>query len=59
MRHPFDLELSELEAVHAHLQCLTEAELETISGGRLDVTTMALGEEGGCTKLAYEVGGSI
>jgi hypothetical protein len=71
MRHPFDLELSELEAVHANLQCLTEAELETISGGRLDattmalgeegghVTTMALGEEGGSTKLAYEAGGSI
>ena len=24
MRHPFDLELSELEAVHANLQGLTE-----------------------------------
>ena len=35
MRHPFDLELSELEAVHANLQGLTEAELATIAGGRL------------------------
>ena len=71
MRHPFDLALSELEAVHANLPCLTEADLETIVGGRLDattmavgeeggtVTTMAVGEEGGCTKLAYEAGGAI
>jgi hypothetical protein len=71
MRHPFDLELAELEAIHANLQCLTEAELETVSGGSLrattmalgeeggQVTTMALGEEGGSTKLAYEAGGSV
>jgi hypothetical protein len=47
MRHPFDLELAELEAIHANLQCLTEAELATVSGGSLRATTMALGEEGG------------
>ena len=57
MRHPFDLDLAELEAVHANLQSLTEAELETIAGGR-GYTTMALGEEGGHTTLALgEEGG--
>lgn len=73
MRHPFDLELSELEAVHAHLQGLTEADLATIAGGTrpvitqalgegggFPVTTDALGEEGGgCTTLKYEAGGAI
>jgi len=57
MRHPFDLELSELEAVHANLQGLTEAELAAIAGGRFD-TTHALGEEGGHTTQALgEEGG--
>ena len=60
MRHPFALELSELETVHANLQRLTEAEVEAISGGRLDATTMAIGEEGGhFTTLALgEEGGT-
>jgi hypothetical protein len=58
MRHPFDLELSELEAVHANLQSLTAAELATIAGGKLDATTHALGEEGGHTTMALgEEGG--
>jgi hypothetical protein len=57
MRHPFDLDLAELEAVHANLQGLTEAELETIAGGK-GYTTMALGEEGGHTTMALgEEGG--
>jgi hypothetical protein len=57
MRHPFDLDLAELEAAHAALQGLTQAELETVAGGK-GYTTLALGEEGGHTTLALgEEGG--
>jgi hypothetical protein len=57
MRHPFDLDLAELEAVQANLQGLTDAELETVAGGK-GYTTMALGEEGGHTTMALgEEGG--
>lgn len=47
MRHPFDLELSELEALDLDFEEeLTTEEAERVGGG-LYVTTMALGEEGG------------
>jgi bacteriocin-like protein len=46
MRHPFDFDLAELEAIHATMQPLTEEDLSHITGGRA-ATTMATGEEGG------------
>ena len=46
MRHPFDFDLAELEAIHATMQPLGEEELTHITGGRA-ATTMATGEEGG------------
>lgn len=47
MRHPFDLELGELEAIDLDFaEELTTEEAERVGGG-LYATTMALGEEGG------------
>jgi bacteriocin-like protein len=46
MRHPFDFDLAELEAIYATMQPLTEEDLAHITGGRA-ATTMATGEEGG------------
>lgn len=56
MRHPFALELSELEAVNAGIEEeLTDSEAEKISGGAV-LTTLALGEEGGCDFTTMAVG---
>jgi hypothetical protein len=46
MRHPFDLDLAELEVIHATMQPLSEEDLAHIAGGRA-ASTMATGEEGG------------
>ena len=52
MRHPFDLEIKDLESSGIQPQDLefeeliSPAEAEAVAGGRL-VTTQALGEEGG------------
>ncbi|NJR64384.1 MAG: hypothetical protein HC772_02125 [Leptolyngbyaceae cyanobacterium CRU_2_3] len=47
MRHPFELELSDLENVQLEVeQILTPEEAEKVTGGRA-ATTLALGEEGG------------
>ena len=47
MRHPFELELSDLENVQLDVeQVLTPEEAEKVTGG-LVATTLALGEEGG------------
>ncbi len=49
MRHPFELALSDLEDVQLELeQDLTCEEVTKVTGG-LTATTLALGEEGGCT----------
>jgi hypothetical protein len=48
MNHPFDLDPAELEAMNLDFgEPLTDEEAAHIRGGR-DVTTLALGEEGGC-----------
>lgn len=63
MRHPFELKITELEAVESDLiRELTDEESKQISGGADDkVTTLALGEEGGeVTTLALgEEGGGV
>ena len=58
MRHPFDLSMSELEAIHAQMHPLSDADLEHVAGGRA-VSTMATGEEGGdpTTMATGEEGG--
>jgi hypothetical protein len=61
MRHPFELELSDLEAVEFNVvEELTDEEAANIGGGRR-ITTQALGEEGGeVTTLAVgEEGGGV
>ncbi len=57
MRHPFELELSELETLNLEFQQITAEEAGKLYGGSV-VTTEALGEEGGVTTEAMrEVGG--
>lgn len=51
MNHPFDLDPAELEAMDLDFgEPLTDEEAAHIRGGR-DVTTLALGEEGGCRPI--------
>jgi hypothetical protein len=48
MNHPFDLDPAELEAMDLDFgEPLTDEEAAHIRGGT-DVTTLAVGEEGGC-----------
>lgn len=47
MRHPFGLELSDLENIQLDVETLTDKDATKITGG-LVATTLALGEEGGC-----------
>jgi hypothetical protein len=48
MRHPFELEISDLEAVNLNIEEeLTGEEATQVAGGLVS-TTRALGEEGGC-----------
>jgi hypothetical protein len=59
MRHPFDFDLAELEAIHDTMQPLSEEDLAHIAGGRA-ASTMATGEEGGSdptTMITGEEGG--
>ncbi|MDJ0662585.1 MAG: hypothetical protein QNJ42_24335 [Crocosphaera sp.] len=59
-RHPFELELSELEAINLEIEDLTEEQAQEVTGGCPGMvtqvndkegggrfTTLALGEEGG------------
>lgn len=46
MRHPFELEISELESINLKIQKISDEEAEKLAGGLL-ATTMATGEEGG------------
>jgi hypothetical protein len=55
MRHPFDFDLVELEAIHATMQPLSEEDLAHIAGGRA-ATTMATGEEGGSDPTTMATG---
>lgn len=49
MRHPFELEIYDLEAIDLNVEKdLTTEEAMNVAGG-LRVTTLALGEEGGCS----------
>ena len=53
MRHPFELkiiEIADLEAVEPDgVRELTDEETKQISGGgKAELTTLAIGEEGGC-----------
>ncbi len=62
MRHPFELELSELETINLKIQELNDQEAEKVSGGGCDITTMATKEEGGDdpTTMAFgEEGGGV
>jgi hypothetical protein len=58
MRHPFELELSELEDLNLEAEEVSDEDLEKVSGG-LYLTTMMVGEEGGrvTTKMVGEEGG--
>ncbi|MGQ4650564.1 hypothetical protein [Lyngbya aestuarii] len=58
MRHPFELEISELENLNLTLEDIADQDAEKVAGGS-DVTTLAVGEEGGeVTTLAIgEEGG--
>lgn len=48
MKHPFDLQLSDLEALDLDLEeQLTDEEAAQVGGGLKNYTTQALGEEGG------------
>ena len=48
MRHPFELEISDLETVNLNTEEeLTGEEATQVTGGLVS-TTRALGEEGGC-----------
>lgn len=60
MRHPFDLNISELESLSLTLANLSNEEAEKVSGGA-EVTTLALGEEGGkyTTQAVGEEGGHL
>lgn len=69
MRHPFDLSLNELQEINVAIDLaidldfaepLTDLEAAQVGSG-LDVTTLALGEEGGepiTTKAVGEEGGA-
>ena len=49
MNHPFELELSDLESIELDFpEELTHEEAAKVEGGSGRVTTLALGEEGGC-----------
>ena len=51
MRHPFELEISDLEAVNLNIEEeLTDEEATQVAGG-LVFTTRGLGEEGGSIQL--------
>ena len=51
MNHPFDLDAAELEAMDLDFgEPLTDEEAAHIRGGT-DVTTLAVGEEGGCRPI--------
>jgi hypothetical protein len=63
MKHPFSLDITELELLAQGMTELRDEEIEKISGGS-DVTTQAVGEEGGggeMTTLAVgeEGGGEV
>ncbi|MBF2008042.1 MAG: hypothetical protein IGS49_22005 [Chlorogloeopsis fritschii C42_A2020_084] len=61
MRHPFDLDISELKSLNLDIEDISNDEAEKVSGGA-DATTLALGEEGGgeVTTLALgEEGGEM
>lgn len=47
MRHPFDLEIFNLENIQLNFETLTNEDATKVAGG-LVATTLALGEEGGC-----------
>ena len=46
MHHPFELKLSDLEALSNFVEEVTDEEATNVTGGL--ATTLALGEEGGC-----------
>ncbi|MDJ0798155.1 MAG: hypothetical protein QNJ51_15270 [Calothrix sp. MO_167.B12] len=46
MKHPFSLDITELESLAWEMTQLSNEEAEKVSGGT-DVTTYAIGEEGG------------
>ncbi|MDJ0616839.1 MAG: hypothetical protein QNJ63_08850 [Calothrix sp. MO_192.B10] len=48
MKHPFSLDITELESLAWEMTQLSNEEAEKVSGGT-DVTTQAVGEEGGDT----------
>lgn len=49
MRHPFDLDPTQLEALDLDFEeQLTDEQAAQVGGGRAIATTLALGEEGGC-----------
>ncbi|MEA5580824.1 hypothetical protein VB620_05650 [Nodularia harveyana UHCC-0300] len=46
MKHPFDLEITELESLNLEFQEVTDKDAAEITGGA-NFTTLAIGEEGG------------
>jgi hypothetical protein len=47
MKHPFDLQLTEVESLNLEFQDLSDEQAANITGGA-DFSTQAVGEEGGC-----------
>ena len=47
MRHPFDLEIADLQEIESRIEELTPEETETVTGGLTLITTYVVGEEGG------------
>ena len=56
MRHPFDLELSDLESVQFNVfEELTDEEAANVAGGGIGITTLAIDEEGGNISASIEI----
>jgi len=50
MKHPFELDISDLEPLY-NLEDVTSEDNSPVTGGQAQFTTMALGEEGGDMQL--------
>lgn len=56
MRHPFDLELSDLESVQFNIfEELTDEEAANVAGGGITITTQAIDEEGGNGNISASI----
>ncbi len=57
MRHPFELQLSELETINFAIEEISDENSEQVAGGRMPTPSIeALGEEGGDKPTTYATG---